>query len=217
MLANHRENNKKFILAIHSTNDYFGFGYKYLDSYKIVDNFLIKKLDKDLSKNLITSLSEFLDQKKVKCIERIAISIRPANFNASRQITVCARAISQQINCSLDIYSSFQLMAKRIATKHLSIQDNQPFWIFRKLKRRGYIVGKYKIKDFINESEFLIQEMNSPQLYKKLSIEKNHFEAQYDIKNELQELLFLSSINAKNLIFNHWEKALPIYPIGPIN
>ena len=145
MLTKQNIDNNKFVLAIHSTNDFFGFGYKYLKNPTIKDNFSIKKLDKDLSQNLISSLAEFLNKKKIDSILRISISVGPSNFNASRQIVVCARAISQQLNCSLDKYSSFQIMAKRIAIKNKILDNNQYFWIIKRLKNRGYIAGKYRI------------------------------------------------------------------------
>ena len=55
MLPAQNINKNKFILAIHSTNDFFGFGYKDLKNKNMKDNFFIKKLDKDLSKNLINT------------------------------------------------------------------------------------------------------------------------------------------------------------------
>ena len=213
-----KENDKnKFILALHSTNDYFGFGYKDLrNNYD--DNFLIKPLDKDLSNNLVINLNDFLKEKQLHSIERISVSIGPANFNASRQIIVCARAIAQSINCSLDKFNSFQIMAKRIALKNNIFDNNQHFWIFRKLKTRGYIAGKYHIlNEENNNSKFDIKEIVSPRLFKNLSEKENKFEAEDDIKLELEELLKLSLINHKHLIPNHWENVLPIYPIDPIN
>ena len=208
----------KFILAIHSTIDYFGFGYKDLKKNNFKDIFTIKKLDKDLSKNLISTLDEFLPQKKIDSIERISISIGPGNFNASRQIVVCARTISQQLNCSLDQYSSFKIMAKRIAIKNNFLDNNQDFWIIKKLKRRGYLAGKYKIKNFNNNNSNLhIQEIVSPKLYKDFIKKEVQFEAEYDIKDELKQLLELSTINYKNLVSNHWKNVLPIYPIEPVN
>ena len=145
MLQTQNIDNNKFILAIHSTNDLFGFGYKDLNNNATKDNFSIKKLDNDLSKNLVCTLAEFLNKKQFKSIARIAISVGPANFNASRQIVVCARTISQQLNCSLDKYSSFKIMAKRIAIKNEILENNQYFWIIKRLKNRGYIAGKYRI------------------------------------------------------------------------
>ena len=210
--------NNKFILAIHSTNDFFGFGYKELDNNIIKNNFSIKKLDKDLSKNLINTLVKFLNKKRFDSIARISISIGPANFNASRQIVVCARAMSQQLNCSLDQYSSFKIMAKRIARKNKILDNNKHFWIIKKLKNRGYIAGKYRISNLNNVNlNFNIDEIIRPQLYQKFLNREEYFEADYNIEDELKQLLELSTKNHENLIQNHWENVLPIYPIEPVN
>jgi len=218
MFPTQKIDSNKFILAIHSTNDSFGFGYKDLINNNIKDNFSIKKLDKDLSKNLISALDEFLKKKQFESIARISISIGPANFNASRQIVVCARAISQQLNCSLDKYSSFEIMAKRIAIKNEILHNNQYFWIIKRLKNRGYIAGKYKINILKNvNSNLYIEEVISPKLYKQFYKEEAYFEAEYDIEDELKQLLELSNRNHEKLIQNHWENVLPIYPIEPVN
>lgn len=218
MLPTQNIDNNKFILAIHSTNDFFGFGYKDLKNNTLKDIFSIKKLDKDLSKNLISTLAEFLNRKRFEAIARISISIGPANFNASRQIVVCARAISQQLNCSLDKYSSFKIMAKRIAIKNKISENNQHFWIIKRLKTRGYIAGKYRISNLNNvNSNLYIEEIISPRLYKSFTKKEAYFEAEYDIEDELKQLLELSAINHENHIQNHWKNVLPIYPIEPVN
>ena len=218
MLPTPNIDNKKFILAIHSTNDFFGFGYKDLKNNNIKDNFSIKKLDKDLSKNLIITLANFLDKKRFESIARISISIGPANFNASRQIVVCARAISQQLNCPLDKYSSFKIMAKRIAIKNKISDNKQNFWIIKKLKTRGYIAGKYRLNNFNKvNSDLYIEEIISPKLFQSLIKKEVYFDAEYDIEDELKQLLELSANNHVNLIKNHWANVLPIYPIEPVN
>ena len=209
---------KKFILAIHSTNDFFGFGYKNLKNKIIKDKFSIRRLDKDLSNNLISGLAEFLNKKRFDSIARISISIGPANFNASRQIVVCARAISQQLNCSLDQYSSFRIMAKRIAIKNEILDNKKDFWIIKRLKNRGHIAGKYRINTLNNvNSDLYIEEVISPKLYKQFLQKEAYFEAEYDIKDELKQLLELSTRNHEKLIKNHWANVLPIYPIEPVN
>ena len=218
MLQTQNIDNNKFILAIHSTNDLFGFGYKDLNNNTTKDNFSIKKLDKDLSKNLISTLAEFLNKRQFESIARISISVGPANFNASRQIVVCARAISQQLNCSLDKYSSFKIMAKRIAIKNAFLDNNQYFWIIKRLKNRGYIAGKYRINILNNaNSDIYIEEIISPKLYKQFLKKEAYFEAEYDIEDELKQLLELSTRNHKKLIQNHWANVLPIYPVEPVN
>ncbi len=218
MLQTQNIDNNKFILAIHSTNDLFGFGYKDLNNNTTKDNFSINKLDKDLSKNLISTLAEFLNSKKFESIERISISVGPANFNASRQIVVCARAISQQLNCSLDKYSSFKIMAKRIAIKNKILDNNKYFWIIKRLKNRGYIAGKYRINILNNvTADLYIEEVISPKLYKHFAKKESYFEAEYEIEDELKQLLELSTRNHEKLIQNHWANVLPIYPIEPVN
>ena len=218
MFPTQKIDSNKFILAIHSTNDSFGFGYKDLINNNIKDNFSIKKLDKDLSKNLISALDEFLKKKQFESIARISISIGPANFNASRQIVVCARAISQQLNCSLDKYSSFEIMAKRIAIKNEILENEKHFWIIKRLKSRGYIAGKYRINNLNDvNSNLHIEEVIIPKLYKNFTKMEGCFEAQYDIEDELQQLLELSASNHTNLIQNNWSNVLPIYPIEPVN
>jgi len=208
----------KFILAIHSTEDFFGFGYKDLQKNSIKNNFSIKKLDKDLSKNLIITLAEFLNNKRIESIARISISIGPANFNASRQIVVCARAISQQLNCSLDKFSSFKIMAKRIAIKNHILVNNQHFWIKKKLKSRGYIAGKYRVNNLNKpDKNFHIQELISPKLYKNFIKKELQFEAEYDTRDELNQLLELSAKNHESYILNNWTNVLPLYPIDPVN
>ena len=217
MLSPKNINKKEFILAIHSTNDFFGFGYKDLKNNNDKNFISIKKLDRNLSNNLISNLADFLSQKQINSITRISISIGPANFNASRQIVVCARAISQQLNCSLDQYSSFYLMAKRIAIKNNIFDKNKYFWIVKNLKRRGYIAGKYKINHNKMNSLLPIQEVISPTLYEKFNEREIQYEAEYDIKDELIQLLELSARNHDNLTPNHWANVLPLYPIEAVN
>jgi len=43
------------------------------------------------------------------------------------------------------------------------------------------------------------------------------FEAIYDDKEDLKELLNLSNKNLLNSNLDSWKKVLPLYPISPIN
>ena len=140
MHKNKSGNSNQLTLAIHNTNDSFGFAFRN-GRDNLSDKFFFKKFDKDLCNNLIVDLTEFVGKKNLYKINKISVSIGPSNFNASRLIVVLARTLSQQINCQLDSFSSFELMAKRIALKNNFNIDKQSFWIFNKLKRRGYIAG----------------------------------------------------------------------------
>ena len=122
--------NNKLTLAIHSTDNTFGFAYR--ENRELRDNFFTKKFERDLCNNLIVDFTNFISKENLKRIDKISVSIGPSNFNASRQIIVLARTLAQQINCSLDSFSSFELMAKRIAIKNNLFSDKKVFWIFKR-------------------------------------------------------------------------------------
>ena len=84
------------ILVIHSTDNSFCFGYRKHNALES-DKFFIKKFDNDLCNNLINDLNEFISNENLQKINKLSVSIGPANFNASRLIVVLARTISQQI------------------------------------------------------------------------------------------------------------------------
>ena len=208
---------KELTLAIHSTDNSFGFAYRKKNN-NLLDNFFIKKFDKDLCNNLIVDLTNFIRKENFQKIDKISVSIGPANFNASRQIIVLARTLSQQINCSLDSFSSFELMAKRIALKNNIFSNKKSFWIFKKLKRRGYIAGQYEINITKKTKEIItIKEITIPKLFEELINIDSSYEADYDVLEDLTELLNLSNKNYQNSSFNSWNEVLPLYPMSPIN
>jgi len=204
-------------LVIHSTDNSFGFGYRKNNNLES-DELFIKKFDNDLCNNLINDLNKFISKENLQKINKLSVSIGPANFNASRLIVVLARTISQQINCPLDSFSSFEIMAKRIASKNNIFTNKKSFWIYKKLKRKGFIAGKYEIcqnkKDY---SDLIIRETVLPKVVKELEIKELSFEAIYDDKEDLKELLDLSNKNCLNSNVDSWRKVLPLYPIPPIN
>ena len=94
-------------LVIHSTDNSFGFGYRKYNNLE-TDELFIKKFDNDLCNNLIEDFNKFISKENLQKVNKISVSIGPANFNASRLIVVLARTISQQINCPLDSFSSLK-------------------------------------------------------------------------------------------------------------
>ncbi|WP_288250396.1 molecular chaperone [uncultured Prochlorococcus sp.] len=204
-------------LVIHSTDNSFCFGYR-KDNNLESDEFFIKKFDNDLCNNLINELNKFISKENLQKINQLSVSIGPANFNASRLIVVLARTISQQINCPLNSFSSFEIMAKRIASKNNLFTNKKSFWIFKKLKRKGFIAGKYEISQ--NEktsSNVVIREIVLPKVVRELESKEIFFEAIFDDKEDLKELLNLSNKNLSNSNVDSWKKVLPLYPISPIN
>ena len=205
------------ILVIHSTDTSFGFGYRKNNNLES-DELFIKKFDNDLCNNLINDLDKFISKENLQKINKLSVSIGPSNFNASRLIVVLARTISQQINCPLDSFSSFEIMAKRVASKNNIFTNKKSFWIYKKLKRKGFIVGKYEIcQSEKNSSDLFIRETVLPKVIKELKSKELSLEANYDDKEDLKELLDLSNKNLLNSNVDSWRKVLPIYPFSPIN
>ena len=205
------------ILVIHSTDNSFGFGYRKNNEFES-DKLFIKKFDNDLCNNLVNDLNKFISKENLQKINKLSVSIGPANFNASRLIVVLARTISQQINCPLDSFSSFEIMAKRIASKNNIFINKKSFWIYKKLKRKGVIAGKYEIcHNEKNSSNLIIRETVLPKVVKELDSKEINFEANYDDKEDLKELLNLANKNLLNSNLDSWRKVLPLYPISPIN
>ena len=109
-------------------------------------------------------------------------------------------------------------MAKRIASKNNIFTNKKSFWIYKKLKRKGFIAGKYEIShNEKNPSDLVIRETVLPKVIKELESKELFFEAIYDDKEDLKELLNLSNKNLLNSNVDSWKKVLPLYPISPIN
>jgi len=204
-------------LGIHSTDNSFCFGYRKNNDIECEELF-VKQFDHDLCNNLIVEFNKFISKENLKKVKKISVSTGPANFNASRLIVVLARTISQQINCPLDSFSAFELMARRIASKNNILKNKKSFWIFKNLKRKGFIAGKYEIcVNEKNSSDLIIRETFLPKVVNKLDSAELSFEATYDDKKDLKELLDLSNKNLLNSNLDSWRKVLPLYPISPIN
>ena len=107
---------------------------------------------------------------------------------------------------------------KRIASKNNIFTNKKSFWIYKKLKRKGFIAGKYEVH--LNEktpSDLVIRETVLPKVVKEIKSKELTFEANYDDKEDLKELLNLTNKNLFNSNLDSWRKVLPLYPISPIN
>ena len=205
------------ILVIHSTENSFGFGYRKNNTLES-DELFIKKFDNDLCNNLIIDFKNFISKDNLQKVNKISVSIGPANFNATRLIVVLAKTISQQLNCPLDSFSSFEIMAKRIASINNVFTNKQSFWIYKKLKRKGLIAGKYDVcRNEEENSDLVIREKVLPKVMEEFKSNELFFEANYKDEEDLTELLDLSNKNLIKANINSWQNVSPLYPISPIN
>ena len=204
-------------LVIHSTDNSFGFGCRRNNNPES-DELFIKKFDNDLCNNLVNDFNRFISKENLQKVNKIGVNIGPANFNASRLVVVLARTISQKINCPLESFSSFEIMAKRIASKNNVFTNKQTFWIYKKLKRKGLIAGKYEICHNDQEkADIVIRETLLPKVFKEFESKELFFEANHEDKEDLIALLDLPNKNLLNTNINSWQKVLPLYPISPVN
>ena len=216
MEHNQKKIDNESTLAIHSTDDKFGFAYR--ENNGESDNLFIKKFDNDLCNNLIVDFNKFMPKENLEKVNKISVSIGPANFNASRLIVVLARTISQQLNCPLYSFSSFELMSKRIALKNNISLDNESFWIYKKLKRKGFIAGKYEVCiSTKNKNNFIIKEKVIPKVFQKLEVKELSFQASYNDDDDIKQLINLANNSKKISASDSWIKVLPLYPLSPIN
>ena len=207
----------KITLVIHSTDNSFGFAYRKNNNHE-TDNLFVRKFDNDLCNNLIVDFDNFISKENLQKVYKISVTTGPANFNASRLIVVLARTISQQLNCHLDSFSSFELISKRIALKNKICKRNQSFWIYKKLKRKGFIAGQYEV--YISEKKdqtLSIKEKIIPKVFQTLENEKPKVPANFNDKEDLKELLNISNKNLNISNCHPWQDVLPLYPLSPIN
>ena len=68
------QNYNKLTLAIHSTDDSFGFAYRENNS-SLSENFFTKKFEKDLCNNLIVDFTNFITKENLKRIDKISVSL----------------------------------------------------------------------------------------------------------------------------------------------
>ena len=98
------------------------------------------------------------------------------------------------------------------------LTNSFPEKIYKKLKRKGFIAGKYEIcHNKKDSSDLVIRETVLPKVFNELDSKALSFEAVYDDKKDLKELLDLSNKNLLNSDIDSWRKVLPLYPISPIN
>ena len=109
-------------------------------------------------------------------------------------------------------------MAKRIASKNNIFTNKQSFWIYKKLKRKGFIAGKYEIcQNKEKNADLVIRERVIPKVIKELNSKELFFEANYEDEEDVKQLLNLANKKQKISNFNSWEKVLPLYLMSPIN
>ena len=207
----------QYLLALHSCSETFGIAIKNINNSETNIQSKTFKLGRSLSNKLFTCIETILPKEYWKQIVRISVSIGPGGFTTTRLSISMARAMSQQIGCSLDSISSFHLMASRLHKTLRNENKYEPFWVKNLLPRRGIVAGKYKLNNLENKSipENFI-EIIPPKLFKANACFSPSVDAIDNVEGDIITLLDLSYLSHLSGVKNSWDKVLPIYPTSPV-
>jgi len=213
-----KDPNSKYLLALHGSTETLGVGILDLANPKESKRSATFTLGRKLSNQLFDCVEKVLTRSAWKQIDRLAVATGPGGFTGTRVTIAMARIIAQQLKCSLDGFSSFELMASRLAVNLEPNKREEPFWIKDNLKRRGTVAGQYKLqKSNLAFPKPEITELTRPHLITKNEKIYPAINASNDIESDIIELLELSYLKKLKGIKNRWETVLPIYPTSPID
>tara|TARA_Y100001968_G_scaffold175623_1_gene160918 strand:+ start:1517 stop:2182 length:666 start_codon:yes stop_codon:yes gene_type:complete len=211
-------NNKKYLLALHSSTGSFGVAVLDLKNSNSIIQSSTFEIEKKLSNDLLQCVDKLLPKKFWSEIARLAVATGPGGFTGTRLSIAMARIIAQQVHCPLDGVSSFALMASRLEKDLKPEQRNKPFWIKECLKRRGLIAGKYQIKCLSKKNnDVQTLELVTPRLLPKNMDIFPSVDSKPDIYKDTLELLNISLSAHKLKTKSDWRKILPIYPTSPVD
>ncbi len=208
---------KTSILALHSSSETLGVAtLDYLNPKQTIKSSTFP-IGKQLSNNLLTCIQELVPKEQWSSICRLGVATGPGGFTGTRLTVVLARTLAQQLNCPLDGVSSFELMAPRLALKLKASERNSPFWIIKKLPRRGDIGGKYQISKQSKNCQFIrVSEIEVPHLLDPQSKLRPAVQAEEDVMEDVIRLLNYSLDCLTREKKGNWENILPIYPTSPV-
>ncbi len=216
---NTKHNNQSaYLLSMHSCTETFGVAFLDTNNPKQEISFSTFPIGRLLSNKLISCVEEIFPRSKWNRLRRISVAIGPGSFTSTRLTVAMARTLAQQLNCDLDGFSSFSLMAPRLAKELNKGNKFDPFWITKELPRRGTIAGRYQIEKIkgVNNLEHGI-ELENPKLIRNENKLCPSISASDNVESDLIQLLN-QSLSAH--IFgekSNWRKVLPIYPTSPID
>ena len=217
-LKNFHNSKSKYLLALHSTSDFFGVAIKDTENQEQTIKSEVFNTGRSLSNKLFSCIEKFLPKESWKQIIRISVAKGPGSFTSTRLTISLARTIAQQIDCSLDSISSFHLMAPRLYKKLTKNQIMNPFWITNTLPRRGIVAGQYQLVKIHQDSNFHeFSEIISPQLIINEKLLNPSIKASNNIEKDIISLINFSQYCQNEGIKSNWQKTLPIYPTSPID
>ena len=151
-------------------------------------------------------------------LKKLSISCGKMSFNNAFFLTNVQENVIKEWQEEDADFSKKLNEQKRIALKNNIYSDNKSFWIYKKLKRKGFIAGKYQVcNSEQKKGNLIIKQKILPKLVHDLNMHEPNFQANYDDEKDLIELLNLSNSHSEITNLRSWEKVMPLYPLSPFN
>ncbi|MBM5806383.1 MAG: tRNA (adenosine(37)-N6)-threonylcarbamoyltransferase complex dimerization subunit type 1 TsaB [Cyanobacteria bacterium M_surface_10_m2_179] len=208
------------LLALHSSSETLAVAVQPLGTAEPPAPPACFPLGRALSNALLPCLEQVLPAERWPEIGRLVVATGPGGFTGTRLTVVLARTLAQQLQCPLHGFSSFLLMARRLAQPGAAMQAQPRFWLAQELLRRGTVAGCYGPNPAALGG---VAELELPRLFRPTEPWPGAPEgpepscaALVDPAEDALQLLQLGQLAHAQALPGPWQPVLPIYPTSPV-
>lgn len=209
-----------WLLALHSSSETLAVAVQRLDADATAAQVGCFPLGRRLSNELLVCVEQALPAAQWPQIGRIVVATGPGGFTGTRLTIVLARTLAQQLAVPLHGFSSFLLMARRLAAVGQPAQGLERFWLAQELPRRGTVAGCYGP---CPGSFGGLKEREIPRLFRPGEAwpgapggAEPCLPAVVDPREDALQLLQLGALAAQQGLPGPWQPVLPLYPTSPV-
>lgn len=209
-----------WLLALHSSSETLAVALQRLDGESIPAEVGCFPLGRRLSNELLSCVEQVLPAAHWPQIGRIVVATGPGGFTGTRLTIVLARTLAQQLAVPLHGFSSFLLMARRLAAAGQPAHGLERFWLAQELPRRGTVAGCYGPCPSCLGG---IEEREVPRLFAggerwpgAPGAAEPCLPAVVDAREDALQLLQLGVLAAQQALPGPWQPVLPLYPTSPV-
>ncbi|WP_411870595.1 tRNA (adenosine(37)-N6)-threonylcarbamoyltransferase complex dimerization subunit type 1 TsaB [Vulcanococcus limneticus] len=206
-----------WLLALHSSSETLAVGLQRLavGAEREPAHLASFPLGRRLSNDLLPCVEQLLPAEQWSQLGRLVVATGPGGFTGTRLTLVLARTLAQQLAIPLHGFSSFLLIARRLAAPGGALAGAERFWLSQELPRRGVVAGAYG-----PDAAALggVVELEEPRLYRPGEVlpEGPWAQALVEPEADAVQLLALGQLAALRQLPGPWQPVLPLYPTSPV-
>ena len=177
-------------------------------------------LGRALSNELLPAVEQLLPAERWSELGHLVVATGPGGFTGTRLTVVLARTLAQQLQIPLHGFSSFLLMARRLAQPEAPMHAEPRFWVAQELPRRGTVAGCYGPDPTALGG---VAELELPRLMRPSDTwpgapggAEPSCAAAVDPAADVLQLLQLGQLAHAQALPGPWQPVLPIYPTSPV-